>query len=625
MCFSEKLSKSSGLDILSKTGMAAGGTTLAIEGVAKAFESVSEAASHVAEKVREQFSEVASLSKQAFRLDMKFDDLEALKMSFEKIGLDAEGIDRPILKMKQTISEAAHGAGTAVFALRQLGLAAKDLQRMDTTSAFLAITKGIQGQAGGDRIGLFNDIFGRGGKEMATTDWGKSFEQSTEKAKRLGLEIGSDEQAMRAADTAIKDMDKAFTGLWRTLAVQLAPATTAVFTTMTTGLLAIRPLIQGVSSALGGMGDILNSLATNPGVLALADLSTGGIGGTVLGNANAGIQFARMTAAAEQRDNANKGGVGGGEISNTNNQLQELVLNYEKEIKAAWMSGEAHKIHLVALNNENHALEKHANQLANIARWYALSKSMWDSDPVVRATKAINDYDHALYLVKQRGGDVVIWERMHDEAVRKEWDSVLGVTNAWADYAAAVDKAQRALKAGAGEDQVAKAAEKNREGLLSALGIGSTVEMQMKKWREFQDNIDKLSHPQDKLSREDPFHFEGLNPDEAMAATGKKIQQMFDILPPMKFRLAEMRLELQKIANLNLDKSDQLQATFQAVQRATGMDLESKGEKEAHKLNELMKARGDLDKLNPKMFGRGMAEIAKELGIGGEVKLLVLM
>ena len=182
--------------------------------------------------VKSQFKAVDSLGKVADKLGATTEALAGLRHAAELTGVSSNTLDMAMQRMTRRVSEAAVGTGEAQAAIKELGLDAAKLNRLslDEKMSKFADAFGNVGSSS-DRLRLAFKLFDSEGAALVNTLklGSKGLADAAKESDELGLAISRIEVAqIEAANDATNRMKKAFTGIARTVAVQLAPAIAGV-------------------------------------------------------------------------------------------------------------------------------------------------------------------------------------------------------------------------------------------------------------------------------------------------------------------------------------------------------------------------------------------------------------
>ena len=216
-----------------------------------------------------QLAATDALAKNADRIGVSTEALAGLQRAAELAGISNEKMNKSLQNMNRRIGESKRGMGQAVAAFKALGLSADDLSKLPADEAMARITdalNGVENQA--LKSSLAFDIFGRTGVDLFTLfkTGGDGIRQSADEAKKFGLAISRvDAAKVEAANDAVSDLRRVFSGIGRQLAVSVAPVIKLVadrFTNAATAGGGIGSKVRGaVSVALLTIANLLDSLA----------------------------------------------------------------------------------------------------------------------------------------------------------------------------------------------------------------------------------------------------------------------------------------------------------------------------------------------------------------------------
>lgn len=187
--------------------------------------------------IKEQFVLVDALAKTSDMLGIQTEALAGLQFAANITGVSTEGMNKALGKMLKTISDADVGLSTAKRAFDELGLSVSEIKQLDAEQQFAVIADAINGvgnQADKTRIAM--DIFGRsGGALLNTLALGsEGLADFRKQAEQLGIAISrTDAAKIESANDAYAGMKEAIGGVFRSLAVQLAPILEAIFDAIT--------------------------------------------------------------------------------------------------------------------------------------------------------------------------------------------------------------------------------------------------------------------------------------------------------------------------------------------------------------------------------------------------------
>ncbi len=206
---------------IAATGLAAAGAALAAFGGAAIAAGSALLAGGIS-----QLDALDSLGDAAKKIGIGADALAGLEHAAKLSGVESEALEASLVKMNRSLSQAAIGAGPAAGALADLGLDAMALKAAAPEEAFQRIAEKINEiPNAADRAAVSMDIFGKAGANLLPMiseagELGAKIKEASE----LGLAASQAEiEQVGAANDAIDTMKAAFKGLFRTVAVSIAP------------------------------------------------------------------------------------------------------------------------------------------------------------------------------------------------------------------------------------------------------------------------------------------------------------------------------------------------------------------------------------------------------------------
>jgi len=233
-----------------------------------------------------------NVAKTADRLGIGIGALQELRYAAERTGVDVGTFDKAIEGMQKRLGEAAGGTGTAVDALKALGLSASDLIAMEPDAAFAAIADGMAGvESQAKKTIIANDLFGRSGVALLNTlrEGSDGLENLREQARRTGYVLS--EEAARDAEVfqdRLLDVQLVMKGLKNTVGAELMPIVSDAMERFSTYVVenreqverwastfadrvgAAMPVVMDLASGVGAMMTVTSSAAA-----AVADLVGG--------------------------------------------------------------------------------------------------------------------------------------------------------------------------------------------------------------------------------------------------------------------------------------------------------------------------------------------------------------
>lgn len=302
-------------------GVAAG--AIAVNSMRKAFAAVRQEFSR-------QLDEIDKSAKFAERIGVGFNALEGLGLAAGTSGVKIEALQMGLQRMTRRVAEAAQGTGEAKGALAELRLNAQRLAQLSPEKQFAAIADrmaevGSQSQ----RVRLAFKLFDSEGVALLNTLKGgsKALEAAQQRAHDLGLTLTSAQtRSVEMLNDSWLELKTAFSGIARQLAVQFAPALTALarrFTNLVAESKGFRQAIGDLASfAISGIARSLNAI----GVLHRALNTTRQIINSIAIGAAHALEFLNRLDITGLTDNATAGiREFREELEYSNEQLQKVM------------------------------------------------------------------------------------------------------------------------------------------------------------------------------------------------------------------------------------------------------------------------------------------------------------
>jgi hypothetical protein len=226
----------------------------------------------LAHSVMSEMKVMDEIGKHAQRLNMATEALVGLQHQAELSGAGAEGLDKSMRKMMQSIGEvAAFGTGQAKYAFKELQLDPKKLIGMSPEQQYGAIADALlKVEAQTTRVAIATQIFGRSGADMLVMlqQGSAGMNAAARDAEYLGLTFSAiDSQKIEMANDEWYRMKSALTGLIRELAVRFAPIMGTVanivadfFVEWRRGIEQMPAGTSGWIRSLQGVGSTLNQI-----------------------------------------------------------------------------------------------------------------------------------------------------------------------------------------------------------------------------------------------------------------------------------------------------------------------------------------------------------------------------
>ena len=203
----------------------------------------------IAALTKKGLASVDALAKLAQSIGGSVASLQTLQHMATIGGVSIEKMDKSIAKMVKNVGEVTMGIGTSTDALKELGLDATKLEKMQPDEMFGTIADAINKiPTAARRSSLAYDIFGRAGQELLVTmqSGSQGVDDMRQHLEELGVLIGDDQaQMVEKANDAWADIGLVWKGLQQQLAVNFAPL-----------LELIANKIIGFVKNVGGMGKV---------------------------------------------------------------------------------------------------------------------------------------------------------------------------------------------------------------------------------------------------------------------------------------------------------------------------------------------------------------------------------
>lgn len=232
------------------------------------------------------FTQLDSIAKRAFRLNVDVTELRNLDLAAEMSGMAVGSLDTAFVRLSSNVADAQDGLKTSVRIFDQLGINAAELVDLPFPEQLQRIARGLDTvEAGTQRAAVAIRLFGRSGLQLLPllANGGQGVVDSMKEAQRLGGFISKEEAGLiEASNDAFSKLTFTVRSLFQRMAVDLAPALMRVFVNLTE---AIKPgtalnnlfLIMGNSITLA-----VHVFAELLGFVSFLSTETGRFGGVVL-------------------------------------------------------------------------------------------------------------------------------------------------------------------------------------------------------------------------------------------------------------------------------------------------------------------------------------------------------
>lgn len=181
-----------------------------------------------ARSVKRQFAAIDTLAKSADALGLTTKELAAYELQAKLSGLTTDQLSTSIRRLEKNVSDATNGLATPRRAFEALGLDPKALKGLSVGQQLRAIADGLRkvdNQSDRARIAL--DLFGRSGLGMLNflSGGAEALDEAARQAEQFGTAISRvDARRIELANDSITRLKESAIGLYRQVAVRLAPA-----------------------------------------------------------------------------------------------------------------------------------------------------------------------------------------------------------------------------------------------------------------------------------------------------------------------------------------------------------------------------------------------------------------
>lgn len=282
-----------------------------------------------------------ALQKLSLRTGASVEALSVLEHAGALADVSLSGLERGFVNMNRAIGEANDGTAAQADAFKALGIPLEQLSRLKPEQQFGLIADALNRvESESERARLGNDIFGGQYRKLLPLLKGGSegLRQAAEEASKLGVVL-STEAANGAAEAndAMARLQSSFTGITRTLSVQVAPDIANFFEALAEKLPAI---IASIKAAFVGVGSVIGGVAAAIGAFFSGEFSQAAdIVSSIPDQTSAAVQ-ASLDASLAQRapkTGLDFGGKGGEELRNlrgTNESQLEVLRKIERKVGA---------------------------------------------------------------------------------------------------------------------------------------------------------------------------------------------------------------------------------------------------------------------------------------------------
>ena len=238
--------------------------------------------------VKSSLNATDSLAKTASKIGTTTEALSALRYAADVTGVATTTMDMALQRFTRRAAEAAKGTGEAKGAIRELGINARELNRMPLDQRMLVLADAFSKvENESDRLRLAFKLFDSEGAALVNTlgSGRKGLAELLGEAKTLGLVMSSDAaEGVEDANDAITRLKSLFKGIRDQIVAKLAPAIEGLATAFKDKLL------TAIENTKGGLDGFAKSLAIDfiDGAITTATAAQN-IGNAVIGMYNAMI------------------------------------------------------------------------------------------------------------------------------------------------------------------------------------------------------------------------------------------------------------------------------------------------------------------------------------------------
>ncbi len=228
------------------------------------------------------FETIDNLAKTGDKLGILPDQLAGLQLAAEQSGVGIDKFNMGLQRMVRRIAEVAtFGRGEAIPALDALGLSAEQLVNLPVEEQFRQIGEAMQGvENQAQRVSIGFKLFDSEGVDLIRTLEGgrESLDAFQAEAERLGLAVSRvDAAKIEQAVDAMNLLKRAVTGAANSVAIELAPAVTAIadaFRSASTDAVTMRDVARGaIDSIAVGVGIVADAYRGWEFILSLLKVS----------------------------------------------------------------------------------------------------------------------------------------------------------------------------------------------------------------------------------------------------------------------------------------------------------------------------------------------------------------
>ena len=223
--------------------------------------------------IKREMDYIDTTGKMARRINISTEELVGLQHAAQLSGVDIEGLNKAMETFVRRLGETRMGVGQAQYALDKLGLTTEDVLSMSPAESFRMIADRINGLSNqADKAASAYYLMGRQGMQMLNMMQlgSKGLMKVQEDAQRLGLTFTM-QQALQveAANDALYRMKTVFTGIGRTLAIEISPVIEQLSDRFTEWATSGPGLAEKVKTAIDGIVSSVLEIGTSLDAISL--------------------------------------------------------------------------------------------------------------------------------------------------------------------------------------------------------------------------------------------------------------------------------------------------------------------------------------------------------------------
>lgn len=205
---------------------------LAIAGVATVTATASAAVYGFANNLKTAISRIDETADAAANLGVAPEQFDRLRKAALLADAPVEGVATLLDKVQTKVSEAASGEQGAAQAFHQIGLNATELKRIAPEKQFEAVAAAISRVHPSDQIRVMKDIFGKSAADSGNLI--RNFSEINSQLDKMGVALKPEAfAAIGQVDDASKRLALTWNGLFDAIAVEAAPALSALLDEIT--------------------------------------------------------------------------------------------------------------------------------------------------------------------------------------------------------------------------------------------------------------------------------------------------------------------------------------------------------------------------------------------------------